>query len=247
MRKSYKIFTLIELLVVIGVISILASLLLPALKSAKETAKRIDCVSNMRNIGQGIAMYVNDWNGWMPPSDPYAAHIYYINEYLKDNSYNRIMFPGYGQGPQVRYSEPEGIYFCPSLKKASDSLYWPSTKTINPEYFSNYIPTYVNLVTATYGKGSGCWLQKTDAGVYYRRMMKIMKGSVIFGEAGFSTGGSVNYCKYLTRDNSQNFNAWSPHWIHSLSANFAFADGGVKTYRYANGNKIFDAQYVPQN
>ena len=64
-------FTLIELLVVIAIIALLVSILLPSLNKAKDLAKSAVCMGNMHHIGLAIPMYVNDYNGWLPPyTDP---------------------------------------------------------------------------------------------------------------------------------------------------------------------------------
>jgi prepilin-type N-terminal cleavage/methylation domain-containing protein/prepilin-type processing-associated H-X9-DG protein len=62
--KKCRFFTLIELLVVISIIAILASLLLPALKSAKNKGKTMLCVNNQKQLGLCTQMYANDFNGW---------------------------------------------------------------------------------------------------------------------------------------------------------------------------------------
>jgi prepilin-type N-terminal cleavage/methylation domain-containing protein/prepilin-type processing-associated H-X9-DG protein len=110
-------FTLIELLVVIAIIAILAAILFPVFAQARAKARQTACLSNMKQIGTGLMMYVQDYDETLPgnhSSDGYAAG---VNQDLGWNGPVRAGVPAtyrnWARDVQP-YIKNFGIYKCPS-------------------------------------------------------------------------------------------------------------------------------------
>ena len=140
--KRLRGFTLIELLVVIAIISILASMLLPALGRAKEKAVAIYCISNLRNIGLAMQMYGDESSDRLPVSSALITDPKAGNWTNNPTPWTRALAP--------YYANNTNILRCPgfnSFYKQSGYNYFMGSVAFA---YAADAPASVNLRTITY-------------------------------------------------------------------------------------------------
>src|SRR5687767_4665123 len=122
MRRSAptRAFTLVELLVVIGIISVLIAVLLPALNSARESARLTACLSNVRQFGAALNMYVNEHKGVWPryyqpgPLGTWQdSHL--TTSFTWGNDAAAYPLGRYGLGLLYPYLKSSRVYACPNM------------------------------------------------------------------------------------------------------------------------------------
>lgn len=209
---KYSRFTLIELLVVIAIIAILASMLLPSLNQAREKARSINCLSNLKQLGLGFTNYTSTFDGYYPT-----------------HGKSTILEPPYGSGLWVsalyRYKMVPNpmIFMCPSANSTMAKYYKDGNlRTNNAEQFPDYGYNYQWLgIDSNWPNPSATWAEQ---------IMHSIKESQIRRPSSLIVSADTRYA-------GQKFGSYFlPHFFagsgrlsarHNSSVNTLWADGHV--------------------
>ncbi|MBO5760537.1 MAG: prepilin-type N-terminal cleavage/methylation domain-containing protein [Lentisphaeria bacterium] len=218
-------FTLIELLVVIAIIAILAGMLLPTLKQARETAQKVACVNQMKSLGNYSALYSNDFKDFIPHVPSNSENKNWATNDLTNNWIGGIPYMvnyGWNTHPASDKKSHTSIYKCPAQTYAGQG-------SNIPKWREDY---YARL---SYG-----WNRDYNSG-YQGRFFKlgtdIKKSSQIFYliETRYLETGKDHY----VWEAIENARAWSYIYgqRHNNTGNLLFFDGHVSSWKGTDPQK----------
>lgn len=229
-------FTLIELLVVIAIIAILASILFPVFAQAREKARQTSCLSNFKQMGTGIMMYIQDYDEtFMPVHTP----AYGVWDYKVAKAWPQLVNP---------YVKNWQIHRCPSDPNATETILSDGAKIQEEKEFNwaqrtdlGYAFSYLSPF-----KQDSSFAPKSLAAVG-SPAATLMLADSIWDKNGTTPAGGGNWfieapC-YRGSDSYYWFGGWQidtpTDWLqfggiyprHTQNANVAFVDGHAKAMR----------------
>ena len=222
-RRGYN-FTLIELLVVISILSILASLLLPALRNARNKAYRVDCLSKLKQVATLSVLYCDSYAGWIPSvvftNTKYSISLpmlFQSTGFIKNLGKNFICTAAtefkrankMGKGPNGRYEVYDGTVSYYALNKKCSPL------AINQKCAWSWSEAHSNDITG------GTTIFIKPGTVKYPNMLCQVRDSIAYDYGSY----------YLLHEMSDNF-----LFYDGSAQNLVFTKWGLPLRRYKNSD-----------